>query len=214
MKLPSLLLLAYLIGSIPFGLWIGKIFFHKNLRKCGSGNTGATNTFRVLGVKSGIIVLILDMLKGALATILPLIFHIQEVNPLIFGACAVLGHTFPIFAHFKGVKAVATSGGLLLGYNPWLFIFVIVVFSLFLFLTSMVSFASLGVSVSTVILVLLSPMFHWFIVPNFDPLLDIIIIALASFIWIRHHANFKRIFNKTESTVSFGLGFFSKKKEI
>jgi glycerol-3-phosphate acyltransferase PlsY len=213
MKLLSLLLLAYLIGSIPFGLWIGKMFFHKNLREYGSGNTGATNTFRVLGVKSGIIVLLLDMIKGTIATLLPLIFHTQGINPLIFGVCAVLGHTFPIFVHFKGGKAVATSGGLLLGYNPWLFIFVIVVFLLFLFLTSMVSFASLGVSVSTVILVLLSPVFHWLIVPNFDPLLDITIIALASFIWIRHRTNFKRIFNKTESTIPFGLGFFSKKRK-
>ncbi|MDR1522259.1 MAG: glycerol-3-phosphate 1-O-acyltransferase PlsY [Streptococcaceae bacterium] len=212
MKLISILLLSYLIGSIPFGLLIGKIFFNKNLREYGSGNTGATNTFRILGTKAGIIVLLLDMFKGTIATLLPLIFRIHEINPLIFGACAVLGHTFPVFFYFKGGKAVATSGGALLGYNPWLFIFVIVVFLLFLFLTSMVSFASLGVSISTVFLVLFSPIFHWFIIPKFDLLLDITITILASFIWIRHFANFKRILNKTESTVSFGLGFFSNKR--
>ncbi|MDR1013323.1 MAG: glycerol-3-phosphate 1-O-acyltransferase PlsY [Lactobacillales bacterium] len=212
MKLLLLLLLAYLIGSVPFGLWIGKIFFNKNLREHGSGNTGATNTFRALGTKAGIFVLLLDMLKGTLATFLPLMFHIYEINPLIFGACAVLGHTFPILAHFKGGKAVATSGGLLLGYNPWLFIFVIVVFLFFLFLTSMVSFASLGVSISTTLLVMLSPIFHWFIIPKFDPLLDVTIIILASFIWMRHRTNFKRILNKTESTIPFGLGFLSKKR--
>ena len=91
-----LFLVAYLLGSIPSGVWIGKIFYHKDIRQFGSGNTGTTNTFRVLGKKAGIAVLIIDILKGTLATMLPTFFGITQVNPLIFGVAAIIGHTFPI----------------------------------------------------------------------------------------------------------------------
>ena len=114
----SVLVLAYLLGSIPSGLWIGKIFFHINLREHGSGNTGTTNTFRILGKKAGIIVFAIDFLKGTLAVLLPTFFGIQGISPMVFGLLAVLGHTFPIFAGFKGGKAVATSAGVLLGFSP------------------------------------------------------------------------------------------------
>ena len=93
----SVLILAYLLGSIPSGLWIGKIFFHINLREHGSGNTGTTNTFRILGKKAGIIVFAIDFLKGTLAVLLPTFFGIQGISPMVFGLLAVLGHTFPIF---------------------------------------------------------------------------------------------------------------------
>ena len=102
MKLILLLILAYLLGSIPSGVWIGKLFFKKDIRQHGSGNTGTTNTFRVLGKTAGIVVLLMDILKGTLATCLPMIFHLSGINPLWFGVCAILGHTFPIFAGFKG----------------------------------------------------------------------------------------------------------------
>lgn len=92
----SVLILAYLLGSIPSGLWIGKIFFHINLREHGSGNTGTTNTFRILGKKAGIIVFAIDFLKGTLAVLLPTFFGIQGISPMVFGLLAVLGHTFPI----------------------------------------------------------------------------------------------------------------------
>jgi len=212
MKLIILILLSYLLGSLSFGLWISKIFFHKNLRVHGSGNIGATNTFRVLGVPAGSVVLILDSLKGTIATLLPFLFHVDNVNPLIFGLCAVIGHTFPIFANFKGGKAVATSGGILLGYNPLLFLYIIIVFAILLFLSSMVSFASLGVALFTVAIVFISPIFNLPIVPHHDFLLDLIIVILTIFIWIRHQSNLKRILKKTESTISFGLRIFSGKK--
>ena len=102
MKIAVLLLVAYLLGSIPSGVWIGKIFYKKDIRNFGSGNSGTTNTFRVLGKPAGIIVLLMDILKGTLATCLPLLFQIDGINPLWFGVCAILGHTFPIFAGFKG----------------------------------------------------------------------------------------------------------------
>ena len=91
----------------------------KDIRQFGSGNTGTTNTFRVLGKSAGVIVLLMDILKGTLATCLPAIFSVTTINPLWFGVCAILGHTFPIFAKFKGGKAVATSAGMLLGYNQF-----------------------------------------------------------------------------------------------
>ncbi len=118
MKLILLFIVAYLLGSIPSGVWVGKLFFKKDIRQHGSGNTGTTNTFRVLGKTAGTIVLFMDILKGTLATCLPFIFHVTSINPLWFGVCAILGHTFPIFAGFKGGKAVATSAGMLLGFIP------------------------------------------------------------------------------------------------
>ncbi len=114
------MIIAYLLGSIQTGLWIGKAFYHINLREHGSGNTGTTNTFRVLGVKAGLVVLVVDILKGTIATILPVWLGVTAVSPLLIGLFAILGHTFPIFAGFKGGKAVATSAGILLGFAPTL----------------------------------------------------------------------------------------------
>ncbi|MDM5143579.1 Glycerol-3-phosphate acyltransferase [Lactococcus lactis] len=137
-----LLIASYLLGAIPFGLWIGKIFFKKNLHDYGSGNTGTTNTFRILGVKAGISVFAFDLLKGTLATLLPLFFHINGVSPLIFGFLAVIGHTFSIFDRFKGGKAVATSAGVILGFSPFFLLYLLVIFILVLWLFSMISLSS------------------------------------------------------------------------
>ena len=103
MKLILLLILAYLLGSIPSGVWIGKLF-SKRYPTTRSGNTGTTNTFRVLGKTAGIVVLLMDILKGTLATCLPMIFHLSGINPLWFGVCAILGHTFPILLGSKEEK--------------------------------------------------------------------------------------------------------------
>ncbi|HEM4172961.1 TPA: glycerol-3-phosphate 1-O-acyltransferase PlsY, partial [Streptococcus suis] len=137
-----LLFIAYLLGSIPSGLWIGQTFFNINIREHGSGNTGTTNTFRILGPKAGTIVFVIDFLKGTLAALLPLIFHAQGISPIVFGLVAVLGHTFPIFAQFKGGKAVATSAGMLLGVAPAFCLYLVIIFVTSLYLTSMVSFSS------------------------------------------------------------------------
>lgn len=106
MKILLLILIAYLLGSIQTGLWIGKVFFHTNLREHGSGNTGTTNTFRVLGKTAGTITFLVDMLKGTLAVLLPVWLGVTAVSPLIIGFFAIIGHVFPIFASFKGGKAV------------------------------------------------------------------------------------------------------------
>ncbi|HGF7497824.1 TPA: glycerol-3-phosphate 1-O-acyltransferase PlsY [Enterococcus faecium] len=211
MKLILLLILAYLLGSIPSGVWIGKLFFKKDIRQHGSGNTGTTNTFRVLGKTAGIVVLLMDILKGTLATCLPMIFHLSGINPLWFGVCAILGHTFPFFAGFKGGKAVATSAGMLLGFNPVFFVYSCIIFIVSLFCTSMVSLSSMIsavlITLSTIVLPYVAPVI--LAKPNW--LLTIIAFLVSSFIFYRHKDNIKRIRNHTESRIPFGLNSSKKK---
>ena len=136
------ILFAYLIGSIPFALVVGRLFFQTDVRQHGSGNLGATNTFRVLGKKAGFAVTLLDMLKGGIALYIPLLFG-SEIHPLICGAAAVFGHVFPIFARFKGGKAVATSAGMLLFYNPLVFLLLAVSFFGTMYFSKYVSLGSI-----------------------------------------------------------------------
>lgn len=206
-----LLIASYLLGAIPFGLWIGKIFFKKNLHDYGSGNTGTTNTFRILGVKAGISVFTFDLLKGTLATLLPLFFHINGVSPLIFGLLAVIGHTFSIFDRFKGGKAVATSAGVILGFSPLFLIYLLVVFIIVLWLFSMISLSSVIGAVFALLGILIFPSIG-FILTSYDLLFSIIIFVLAIIIILRHRTNLKRIKNHCESLVPFGLNL-SKQKE-
>ena len=206
-----LLIASYLLGAIPFGLWIGKIFFKKNLHDYGSGNTGTTNTFRILGVKAGISVFAFDLLKGTLATLLPLFFHINGVSPLIFGLLAVIGHTFSIFDRFKGGKAVATSAGVILGFRPFFLIYLLVIFILVLWLFSMISLSSVVAALFALLGILIFPSIG-FILTSYDLLFSIIIFVLAIIIILRHRTNLKRIKNHCESLVPFGLNL-SKQKE-
>lgn len=198
------LILAYLLGSIPTGLWIGQIFFEKNLREYGSGNTGTTNTFRILGKTAGTVTFAIDFLKGTLATLLPLFLHINGISPMIFGLIAVLGHTFPIFAEFKGGKAVATSAGVVLGFSPLFFSYLIIIFIVTLYLGSMISLASIVVAGFAIISVLIFPLLG-IILPNYDLLFTLIIILLASIILIRHRDNMERIKNKSENLIPWGI---------
>lgn len=198
------LILAYLLGSIPTGLWIGQIFFKKNLREYGSGNTGTTNTFRILGKTAGTVTFAIDFLKGTLATLLPLFLHINGISPMIFGLIAVLGHTFPIFAEFKGGKAVATSAGVVLGFSPFFFSYLIIIFIVTLYLGSMISLASIVVAGFAIISVLIFPLLG-IILPSYDLLFTLIIILLASIILIRHRDNMERIKNKSENLIPWGI---------
>ncbi|MGT2934694.1 glycerol-3-phosphate 1-O-acyltransferase PlsY [Streptococcus castoreus] len=204
MKLICFIIIAYLLGSIPTGLWIGQRFYATNLRKYGSGNTGTTNTFRILGIKAGIATLAIDILKGTLATSLPVIFGLTNVSPIIIGFFAVLGHTFPIFAHFKGGKAVATSAGVLLAFAPWYLLFLASTFLLLLYLFSMISLASVGSAIIAILSVLIFPSFH-ILLPHYDWFLVLIIILLAIIILIRHKDNLKRIQCHSENLVPWGL---------
>lgn len=199
-----LFVIAYLLGSIPSGVWLGKLFFHKDIREFGSHNSGTTNAMRVLGKPAGITVFILDVLKGVIATALPAILD-APINPLWFGVVAVIGHTLPIFAHFKGGKAVATSAGMLLGYNPLFFCYCIIFFFIFLFFTSMVSFSSILVALFTVASTIILPEVWPAIIPHHDWFFTIICVAVAAYIIYRHRENISRILNGTESRVNFGL---------
>ena len=192
-----IIICAYLIGSIPSALWIGKIFYKMDIRQQGSGNLGTTNTFRVLGKKPGIAVLLIDILKGTAAVLLPLLpfFADSTVHPLILGVIAAAGHMFPIFASFRGGKAVATSGGVILGYNLPLFLFLIIVFVIALKLTKMVSLSSMIVSAAAVIYVI----GHWMITGEYA--LFILVVVLAGFIFYRHRENIKRIKAGTEPKI-------------
>ena len=212
MKTILLLVLAYLLGSIPSGLWIGKIFFNINLREHGSGNTGTTNTFRILGTKAGLVVFAVDFLKGTLAVLLPTIFGVSGISPMVFGLLAVLGHTFPIFAGFKGGKAVATSAGVLIGFSP-LFLFILAIyFFTSLYLTSMISFSSVTVAILASIGVLILPLTGW-ILPSYDLIFTIVVLALAALIIIRHKDNIKRILNKNENIVTWGKNITHQKQK-
>ncbi|MBD1224272.1 glycerol-3-phosphate 1-O-acyltransferase PlsY [Virgibacillus halodenitrificans] len=185
-------IIAYLLGSIPSALVVGKLGYNIDIRKHGSGNLGATNTFRVLGMKAGIIVTLSDILKGTAATLLPLLAD-ADVYRLIIGLFAVLGHTYPIFARFKGGKAVATSAGIILGINPLLFAIMIATFLITLYISKYVSLSSIITGIVTIIV---SSLFK-------DIGLIIVTSILTIFVFYRHKANIKRIKDKTEPKITW-----------
>jgi glycerol-3-phosphate acyltransferase PlsY len=150
-----LLLASYLIGSIPTALIVGKLFFGVDIRDHGSKNPGATNTLRVLGKKSAILVLLIDLAKGAVAAYLPIYFNL-DVDPIYFGLVAVVGHCFPIFAGFRGGKAIATTAGALLIANFPLLVVSYTTFFLVIFLTKYVFFGSISVGLAMLIYALIS----------------------------------------------------------
>lgn len=145
-----LLLSSYLIGSIPTALIVGKLVYGIDIRDHGSKNPGATNTLRVLGKGSAIIVVLVDIGKGALAAYLPLYLNL-DVEPLYFGLLAVIGHCFPIFAGFRGGKAIATTAGTLAVASFPLLLVSYVTFFLVIFLTKYVFLGSISVGVSLMI---------------------------------------------------------------
>lgn len=187
-----IIILAYLIGSIPFALVVGKVGYGIDIREHGSGNLGGTNTFRTLGVKAGMIVTICDILKGTLAASLPILLG-ADIHPLLAGACAVVGHVYPIFAKFKGGKAVATSGGVLLFASPLLFGLMLFCFFLFLFLTKYVSLSSMLTGVVTTI----------YSIAFGDLPLIIAVSLLTAFVIFKHRANIGRIIQKTEPKITW-----------
>lgn len=187
-----LLVLSYLIGSVPFALIVGKGFYQIDIREHGSGNLGATNTFRTLGKKAGIIVMILDVLKGTLAMFI-VSQYAEHFHILFLGSAAVIGHCYPIFAKFRGGKAVATSSGIILFYFPILFVTSLVVFLLILKISKYVSLSSMVAS------------FYMFIFSLFTDDIYLMGISLFLFVFIvyRHRDNIKRIKNKTERKVNW-----------
>ncbi len=201
---------AYLLGSIPTAVWYGEAYFGMDVRKFGSGNAGATNTFRVLGKRAGTIVLLIDVLKGWTATMLAVILYnlgaIEEDNILIFklllGFVAVLGHLYPIFTNFKGGKGVATSLGMVLAIQPDVAAVCIAIFVLVLLISNYVSLSSILASLAFPVLLLLN------VFGQAPPLL----VGFGFFIFLvvalKHYQNIGRIINGTEGRVHL----FGKKK--
>ena len=201
-----LIVLAYFIGSIPTALIISKTFFHIDIRDYGSGNMGATNTFRVLGSKYGSIVMIFDILKGmaavALYSFLPeyLADEWARTNLMVgLGLASVLGHIFPIFAQFRGGKGVATLFGMILTVQPVIALSCVGVFLLVLFLTRYVSLSSILAGIALPICVL----WIW----NDDVILyRIFAILVAALIILTHQKNIIKILRGSESRVPIFKG--------
>jgi acyl phosphate:glycerol-3-phosphate acyltransferase len=197
-------ILAYLLGSIPTSVWIGKWFFDLDIRTHGSGNAGATNTIRVLGLKAGIPVLLFDVFKAWFAVHLstwltnPLFSENQEVIYwIILGGLAVLGHVFPVFAGFKGGKGVATLVGVVMALYPASFFVILVFFILVMFATRIVSVSSISSS-------LIFPLVAIFVFDETRLPLVILAVAIALFVPYTHRENIKRLLNGTEKKFDFG----------
>ena len=202
LKIILMVVIAYLLGSIPSGLWIGQHFYNKDIRQLGSGNIGTTNTYRVLGPKAGTVVLVVDILKGTLAASQPYLFH-SNINSLLIGIFASLGHTVSIFDHFHGGKAVATSAGILLAYNPPMFLLASAIFVAVLLITSMASAASI-IGITSIFVIAL--VMHDYILATVAGILTAVVIY-------RHRSNINRIIHGQESMVSFGLGHYLKNRK-
>lgn len=196
-----LIVLAYLIGSIPTSVWVSKYFFDIDIRDYGSGNAGATNTYRILGPKWGTIVMVTDMVKGIVAVKLALLlpaYADNEVNlqnlQTGLGLAAVIGHIFPIWADFRGGKGVATLFGLVLGISPWTALSCVGIFILVLYLTRFVSLSSILASVAFPIFILVI-----FNVEN--PAYRVFAIAVALMVLLTHQKNIGRLITGNESKV-------------
>lgn len=192
---------AYCIGSIPTAVWVSRHFFNIDIRDYGSGNAGATNTFRVLGKKFGSFVMMVDIAKGVVATSLYILVphylgnELHRTNFMIgLGLAAVLGHIFPIWAHFKGGKGVATLFGMALAIQPIVAVLCVAVFLLVLYLTRFVSLSSILAGIAFMVLIL-------FIYNEEEPLYRAFAIIVALMVILTHQKNIGRIFNGTESRV-------------
>jgi glycerol-3-phosphate acyltransferase PlsY len=201
MKEIILIIAAYLIGSIPTSVWVSKRFFGIDIRDYGSGNAGATNTYRVLGSKWGTFVMIIDMLKGVVATSLYILYpeyltnELHRTNLMIgLGLAAVLGHIFPIWANFKGGKGVATLFGMALAIQPIVAVSCVGVFLLVLYLTRFVSLSSILAGIAFMVLIL-------FIFNEKETLYRIFAVIVALMIILTHQKNISRIIKGTESKV-------------
>lgn len=198
-----LVVLAYMIGSIPTSVWVSRGFFGVDIRDYGSGNAGATNTYRVLGQKWGTFVMVIDILKGSAAALLYLFIphylgdenELQRTNFQIgLGLTAVLGHILPLWAGFKGGKGVATLFGMVLAIQPLVAVGCVGVFLLVLYLTRYVSLSSILASLAL-------PFFIILIFREQESLYRIFGIAVALLVIFTHQKNINRLLHGSESKV-------------
>ncbi len=198
-----LLAMAYLLGSIPTAVWVSQRFFGIDIREHGSGNAGATNTFRVLGKNAGVAVMLVDMMKGFVAVKLAYLsnYSINDTSDaftnlqLALGLLAVLGHIFPLFAGFKGGKGIATLFGMILGIQWMVALCLVGVFLIMLVLTRYVSLSSITASIAF-------PLMLLFIFKGQEPAYTLFAISTAALVILTHHKNINRLLNGRESKVN------------
>ncbi|HTH83758.1 MAG TPA: glycerol-3-phosphate 1-O-acyltransferase PlsY [Mucilaginibacter sp.] len=199
------LILAYLCGSIPTAVWIGQAFFNIDVREYGSGNAGATNTFRVLGKKAGIPVMLIDILKGWTATNLAFMIGVSTTGAyhsvpftnyqLALGIAAVMGHLFPVFAGFRGGKGIATLFGMILAVNLPAALLCVSVFIVVLFITRYVSLGSIMAGFTY-------PIAVTFIFPTYIKSVIIYGMCMCLLILVTHQKNIERLLKGKESKVN------------
>lgn len=205
-----LLLFAYLLGSIPTAVWVSKYFFDIDIRNYGSGNAGATNTFRILGTKAGSFVFFVDMLKGFLAVDLAYFIAKYQMDSMaltnfqvVLGIAAVVGHIFPIWANFKGGKGIATLFGMILAIQPIVAVCLVVVFMIMLFMTRYVSLSSITASIAF-------PVIIFFVFREPEIMYRIFALATAILVVLTHQKNINRLLSGNENKVPL---FKKKEKE-
>lgn len=210
-----IIVLSYLLGSIPTSVWVGKLTKGVDIRDHGSGNAGATNTFRVLGWKAGTVVSLIDLAKGFAAAfyisqigfalgempeVLFGVWNIDSTMRVIAGTSAVIGHMYPLYASFKGGKGVITAAGMLYGIEPVSISLALVIFFIVMIASRYVSLASIIASISyPIFLILLRYTFGF---EEIDGSLMVISTAIALFIVVKHHANINRLLNGTENRIN------------
>lgn len=200
MEILAAALIGYLSGSIPFALVIGKIFYKKDIRNYGSKNLGGSNAGRVLGKKAGLAVMTLDVLKVTAAIFLTSLFAENETALTAAGLSAAFGHCFPIFAHFKGGKAVAAMYGFLFGmalmggYSFWIFFLPLLAFLVILYVGKIVALASVGSAI-------VNTVYICFVLDSFEMFVASLIFTIV--LIVRHRKNFERMLKHEENRISW-----------
>lgn len=202
MIIAFILVLAYLLGSVPTAVWVSQWYFGIDIREHGSGNAGATNTFRVLGKRAGIGVMLFDMMKGFIAVKFALFSNLNVhgeayMNLQVFlGLAAVLGHIFPIWAEFRGGKGIATLFGMILSIQPAVALSLVGVFIAMLYFTRYVSLSSITASIAFPLLIV-------FIFNAHELSYKLFAIATAFLVVLTHYKNIGRLITGNESKVPF-----------
>ena len=194
------MIIGYLLGSVPFALVIGKVFYKKDIRNYGSKNLGGGNAGRVLGKKAGLSVMTLDILKVTFAIFLTSLFMTREVSMIVAGLSAAAGHCFPIFANFKGGKAVATMYGFLFGmaliggYSFWIFFLPLIVFLIVLYIGKIIALASI---ISAVV----NTIYIYFTADSIELFVASLVFTVV--IIVRHRKNIERIIKHEENKITW-----------
>ena len=190
----SLIIIFYIIGSLPFALILTKLSGFGDIRNIGSGNVGATNVLRTGNKYLAFIVLSLDIIKGFIPLIILQVYFedLSLLNKIILGHFAIIGHIFPIWLKFKGGKGVATYIGFLFSINPYIGL-------LFLILWMVVALSTKYSSLGSLTSILIAPIYFIFV--NFNLYIGIFFIYLTFLIFLKHTENIKRLLNKTESKI-------------